>query len=441
VSVPEAAASPEVGAPPGIGDEAWRLVERLYPIPRSITGDGVRQTLAILTEYVPLEVHEVPTGTPVLDWTVPREWNVREAWIADAVGRRVVDFADHNLHLMVYSTPFRGRVPLAELRAHLHSLPEQPDAIPYRTSYYHERWGFCLSHRDLEALPDGDYDVCVDTTLTDGHLTYGELLLPGETDDEVLLSAHVCHPSLANDNQSSIALATLLARELGSRRTRLSYRFLFVPGLIGAVTWLARNEDRLGRIRAGLVLAGTGDAGHMSYKRSRRGDTTIDRAVEHVLAQSGATYETEDFSPWGYDERQYCSPGFNLPVGCLMRTPHGQYPEYHTSADDMDFVRPGALAETFGALLEIVAVLEGEGRYRNLSPKGEPQLGRRGLYGSLGGGDAKELELAMLWVLNASDGTASLLDVAERSGQRFHVIRRAADLLLRHRLLDEIEPS
>ena len=432
---------PAVVSAPEIGDEAWRLVERLYPIPRSITGDGVRQTLAVLREHIPLDIREVPTGTPVLDWTVPREWNVREAWIADAAGRRVVDFADHSLHLMVYSAPFRGRMPLAQLRDHLYSLPQQPDLIPYRTSYYEERWGFCLRHRDLEALPDGDYEVCVDTVLADGHLTYGELLVPGATEDEFLVSAHVCHPSLANDNQSSVALATLLARELGSRRTRLSYRFLFVPGLIGAITWLAENEDRLGRIRAGLVLAGTGDGGPLSYKRSRRGDAMIDRAVAHVMAQSGAPYETEDFSPWGYDERQYCSPGFNLPVGCLMRTPHGRYPEYHTSADDLDFVRPEALAGTFQALREIVEVAEGDARYRNLSPKGEPQLGRRGLYGSLGGGDVRELELAMLWVLNASDGTASLLDVAERARLPFRVIRRAADLLLDHALLEPVEPG
>ena len=417
------------------GHEAWRLVERLYPILRSITGDGVRQTLGILREYVPLDVHEIPTGTPVLDWTVPKEWNVREAWIADSTGRRIVDVADHSLHLMSYSVPFRGRMSLEQLRPHLFSLPGQPDLIPYRTSYYAERWGFCLRHRDLEALPEGEYEVCIDSTLAPGHLTYGELVVPGQSTDEVLVSAHICHPSLANDNQSSVALSTLLARHLGNQTTRLTYRFVFVPGLIGAISWLARNEEVLERIRAGLVLAGTGDSGHLTYKRSRRGDAIIDRAVAHVLAQSGTPFEIEDFSPWGYDERQYCSPGFNLPVGALMRTPHGQYPEYHTSADDMDFVRPEALGDTFAGLLGIIEVLEGDARYCNLSPKGEPQLGRRGLYASLGGGEARQTEVAMLWVLNASDGSASLLDVAERARLPFQVVRRAADALLDHGLL------
>jgi aminopeptidase-like protein len=421
--------------PEALGQEAYRLVERLYPIPRSITGDGVRRTLAILGEHVPVEVHEVPTGTPVLDWTVPREWNVRAAWIADASGRRVVDMADHALHLMVHSVPVRARMTLEELRPHLHSLPEQPDRIPYRTSYYQERWGFCLRHRDLEALAEGEYEVCVDTTLEDGHLTYGEALVPGKSDDEVLVSAHVCHPQLANDNQSSLALAALLARELAARGPRLTYRFVFVPGTIGAITWLARNEERVGKIRHGLVLAGTGDPGPLSYKRSRRGRALVDRAAEHVLARSGMPYGIEDFWPWGYDERQYCSPGFDLPVGCLMRTPHGRYPEYHTSGDDLAFVRPEALAVTYRALLDIVAVLEGDGRYRNLSPKGEPQLGRRGLYGAIGG---REQELALLWVLNASDGSASLLDVAERSGMAFAAIRHAADRLLEHGLLEPV---
>lgn len=418
--------------PEAVGAEAWRLVERLYPIPRSITGNGVRTTLGILGEHVPMEVHEVPTGTPVLDWTVPKEWNVRAAWIAGPDGRRVVDMGDHALHLMVHSTPFRGRLPLAELRPHLHSLPDQPDLIPYRTSYYQERWGFCLRHRDLVALPEGEYEVCVDTSLENGHLTYGEVLVPGRSAEEVLISAHVCHPQLANDNQSSVALATLLARELAARGTRLSYRFVFVPGTIGAITWLARNEDCTQRVRHGLVLAGTGDAGPLSYKRSRRGDATIDRAVEHVADRSGLPYDIEDFWPWGYDERQYCSPGFDLPVGCLMRTPHGRYPEYHTSGDDLELVEPKALADTWRVLLDIVDVLEGDMRYVNLSPKGEPQLGRRGLYGSIGG---REQELALLWVLSASDGSASLLDIARRAGMAFGTVRAAADALLEHDLL------
>ena len=420
----------------GIGAEAHRLIERLYPINRSLTGDGVRASLAIVREHAPFEVHEVATGTPVLDWTVPQEWNVREAWIAGPDGRRLVDVDDHSLHLMGYSVPFRGRMPLGELREHLHTLPDQSDRIPYRTSYYAARWGFCLRHADLESWPDGVYEVCVDTTLADGHLTYGELVLPGRDRDEVLLHAHVCHPSLANDNLSSVALVTLMARELAQRPHRLSYRIVLLPGTIGAITWLARTEATVRDITAGLVLAGTGDAGPVTYKRSRQGAATVDRAVELVLRESGAPHAIEEFSPWGYDERQYGSPGFDLPVGCLMRTPHGRYPEYHTSGDDLTLVRPAALADTYEVLRGVLAVLEGEARYRNLSPKGEPQLGRRGLYGSLGGAaDKREAELALLWVLNQSDGHAALLDIAERSGVPFAQLRHAADVLLDHDLL------
>lgn len=418
-----------------VGEEAWRLVERLYPLARSLTGDGVRATFAILAEHAPLEVHEVPTGTAVLDWTVPQEWNVREAWIAGPDGARVVDVRDHTLHLMSYSTPVHTQMNLQELRPHLYSLPEQPDLIPYRTSFYEPRWGFCLPHRQLEALPEGEYEVCVDTTLEDGHLSYAEIVLPGAGEHEVLLHAHSCHPSLANDNCSSLALATLLAHELADRENRYTYRFVFAPATIGAITWLARNENVLPWIRHGLVLAGTGDPGPLSYKRSRRGDATIDRAVEVVLRDFGAEASVEAFSPWGYDERQYCSPGYDLPVGRLSRTPHGRYLEYHTSADNLSFVRPQALANTYDALLAIIDVLEGDRLYRNVSPRGEPQLGRRGLYASVGTADRREAELALLWVLNLCDGSHSLLGVAERSGIPFTTVRRAADALLAHELL------
>jgi aminopeptidase-like protein len=412
------------------GEELYKLVAELYPICRSITGDGVRRTLGVVDREVGLVVHEVPTGTQVLDWTVPREWNVRDAWVADPSGRRVIDFRASNLHLVSYSVPVRARMPLAELKRHLFTLPEHPDWVPYRTSYYAEAWGFCASQRLVDGLPDGDYEVCVDTTLADGHLTYGEHVVPGETEEEVLVSCHVCHPSLANDNLSGIAVATRLARMLGERRPRFTYRFLFVPGTIGSITWLARNEDRLGRIRHGLVLACVGDPGQLTYKRSRRGDAEVDRAVAHVLASSGRPHELQDFSPYGYDERQYCSPGFDLPVGCLSRTPYARYPQYHTSADDLDLVRPEHLQDTLEACWEVVGVLEGNRRYLNLSPKGEPQLGRRGLYGSIGGrSDTEQRQMAMLWVLNLSDGDHSLLDVADRAGLPFALVAEVAGTL------------
>jgi aminopeptidase-like protein len=413
------------------GEELYKLVAELYPICRSITGDGVRRTLEIIDREIGLEVHEVPTGAQVLDWTVPREWNVRDAWVADPAGERVIDFQASNLHLVSYSVPVRTTIGLAELKQHLFTLPDHPDWVPYRTSYYAERWGFCASQRLVDSLPDGDYEVCVDTTLTDGHLTYGEHLVEGETTDEVLVSCHVCHPSLANDNLSGIAVASRLARLLDQGpRPRYSYRFLFIPGTIGSITWLARNEDRIDRIRHGLVLSGVGDPGGFTWKRSRRGDAEIDQAVAHVLGRSGRAHQVVDFSPYGYDERQYCSPGFDLPVGRLSRTPFATYPEYHTSADDLDLVGPAQLQESLELCWEVVGVLEGNRRYENLSPKGEPQLGRRGLYGQIGGrSDAEERQMAMLWVLNLSDGDMSLLDVAERAGLPFALVADVAGVL------------
>jgi aminopeptidase-like protein len=424
---------------PDPGAEMHALARRLYPLCRSLTGDGVRKTLARLRELIPLELREIPTGTRVLDWTVPKEWNIRDAYVKAPSGERVVDFRESNLHVVGYSVPVRRRLPLAELRDHLHSLPERPNWIPYRTSYWEETWGFCLSHSRLLELDDGEYEVCIDSSLEPGHLTYGELELPGETADEVLISTHVCHPSLANDNLSGIAIATFLARRLAEEpRRRFTYRFLFLPGIIGPITWLALNEEKLPRIRHGLVLALLGHPGPPTYKRSRRGDAEVDRAAAHVLRHSGDDHDIRDFSPYGYDERQYCSPGFDLPVGRLTRTPHGEFPEYHTSADDLDLVRPECLADSLAKTTAILEVLAGNATYVNESPKGEPQLGRRGLYRSLGGGEARgERELATLWVLNLSDGRHSLLDVAERSGLPFQAIRRSADALLEHRLLSE----
>jgi aminopeptidase-like protein len=421
-----------------VGRELHALVERLYPLCRSITGNGVRSTLDIVGEHIPLAVHEVPTGTQVFDWTVPREWNIRDAYLADATGRRVVDFADSNLHVVGYSVPVDTTMPLEELRAHLHTLPEQPDLIPYRTSYYQETWGFCLAQRTLDSLVDGDYRVVIDSTLADGSLTYGEHVVPGRVSDEVIISCHVCHPSLANDNLAAIAVATRLARRLAESRPWYTYRFLFVPGTIGSITWLARNHERIGKVRHGLVLACAGDPGSLTYKRSRRGDAEIDRVTQYVLETSGRAHEIVDFSPYGYDERQYCSPGFNLGVGCLTRTPYAAYLEYHTSADNPGFVSPEAMADTLETAWEILGVLDRDRRYLNLSPYGEPQLGKRGLYESLGGrSDTKQAQLAMLWVLNFSDGEHSLLDIARRSELPFAAVVAAADALHDAGLLKE----
>ncbi|MGO8919392.1 MAG: DUF4910 domain-containing protein [Stellaceae bacterium] len=415
-----------------------RLVEALYPICRSITGDGLRQSLGLIAREIPLSLSEVPTGTQLFDWTVPREWTVRGAYIATLDGRRVVDFAASNLHLVQYSVPVDRIVERGELLRHLHTLPETPDWIPYRTSYYSENWGFCLSRRQAERLTEERYRVVIDTTLAPGHLTYGELLLPGAQPEEVLLSCHSCHPSLANDNLSGIAVAVMLARRLMARQQRrLTYRFLFIPGTIGSLAWLAANEARVPLVTHGLVLSCLGDGAPFTYKQSRRGDAAIDRIAAHVLQASGEPYRVQPFSPYGYDERQYCSPGFDMPVGCLMRSPNGTFPEYHTSADNLGFIRPAALAGALETLTRIVDVIEGDATYRNLSPKGEPQLGKRGLYRPIGG--QKEAggfdQMALLWVLNLADGRHSLLDTAERAGMPFAAIRAAADALLKAGLL------
>ena len=424
-----------------IGAETHARIRRLYPICRSITGNGLRQTLRLIAEEIDLRTEEVPTGTAVFDWTIPKEWNIRDAYIKNRQGVRLVDFNASNLHVVNYSVPVNQRMTVAALRPHLHSIPERPDWIPYKTSYYAENWGFCVTHRQLEALEKeaGELDVCVDSSLTNGHLTLGQCVLEGRQSDEVLFSCHACHPSLCNDNLSGISVAVTLARLLKATKHRYTYRFLFIPGTIGAITWLARHEEITPRIKHGMVLACVGDRGSVTYKRSRRSQATIDRAVVHVLEQSGERFEIKEFSPYGYDERQYCSPGFDLPVGVWSRTPHGCFPEYHTSGDNVDFVDAASLADTVSKLVDVLQVLEGDAITLNRNPKCEPQLGRRGLYALIGGhGGKREMEFALLWVLNLSDGSHSLLDIAERSGLSFSLLRTAADTLIRHELLEEV---
>lgn len=409
--------------------DALVAMAEMFPICRSITGDGVRRTLDIVERIVPLERHEVATGTAVFDWDVPREWNIRDAWIADSEGRRVVDFRAHTLHVLGYSTPVRRTMSLDELQPHLYSLPDQPDRIPYRTSYYREHWGFCLRHRDRERLGPGPYEVVIDADLKPGHLSYAECATPRTVAGEAFVYTHTCHPSLANDNLSGIAVAAILARELRRAPTRLGWRFIFAPGTIGSLTWLSRNEARLPRVVGGLVIGSLGDAGPLTYKRSRRGHTAIDRAVEHVLASKAETSRIMDFEPYGYDERQFCSPGFDLPVGRLTRSPNGAYPEYHTSADDLSLLKPEQLAESIRVLARVVATMDCNRRLLNLRGKGEPRLGKYGLYGTIGGTAPGEFEHALLWVLNLGDGEHDLIAMAERSGLDVDLLDRAANAL------------
>ena len=416
------------------------LVQKLFPICRSITGDGVRQTLAILQCHIPLEVNEVPSGTPVLDWTVPPEWNIRDAYIARDDGTHVVDFASNNLHVVQYSLPIDAVMPLAELRPHLHSLPEHPDWIPYRTSYYTENWGFCLTDRQLSSLADGFYRVVIDSDLKPGHLSYGELFIPGDTDDTVLFSCHICHPSLANDNLSGIAVATMLACHIQKLRPRHSYRFLFIPGTIGSLTWLARNEDKVGQIVHGLVLSCLGDAGGMTYKQSRRGKAAIDRIVAHVLSHD------EVPSP----HHAVHSLWVRRATVLLARLrPAGRLPDAHTQRRVSGIPQLGRQSFV-AAPREPRPFARRAAAYRRCHRRGcrlpQPQSERRtaarparALRRRMGGQRAASYDqMALLWVLNLADGRHSLLDMAERAGVPFATIRAAADALLAADLLELI---
>lgn len=420
----------------GSGADMYGLVEELYPICRSITGEGVRKTLNRIAAELPLEITEVPTGTPVFDWTVPKEWNIREAWIKGPDGNKLIDFAEHNLHVVNYSVPVHEHLTLEALKPRLHSLPDRPDWIPYRTSYYDETWGFCLPHRLLEALPEGTYEVYIDSDLKDGSLTYAEAVIPGRTENEVLLSAHTCHPSLANDNLSGIALLVRLGRALAGADTRYTYRLIFAPGTIGSITWLARNTEKASNIRHGLVLSCVGDAGGPTYKRSRDGDAAIDRAVARVFDEAAPAGTILDFSPYGYDERQYGSPGFNLPVGLFERSKYGEFPEYHTSGDNLEFVSPAELDRSYALVARVIDILESDWYPVSTAPRCEPQLGRRGLYKAMGGDNERvERQMAMLWVLNLADGEHSLADIATKSGIDPTRIEEVAELLLEHELI------
>ena len=421
------------------GSRMYEHVAALFPLCRSITGEGLRATLRYIAEHIPLQVQEVPSGTRVLDWEIPDEWNIRDAAVCRLSGERVIDFRRNNLHVLQYSVPVDQVVSREELEEHLYSLPNQPTLIPYRTAYYARRWGFCLAHQDRLALSDASYRVVIDSTLQRGSLSYGECLLPGESAAEVLLSVHCCHPSLANDNLSAIAVAIELARALAERPRRFSYRFLFAPGTIGAITWLHFNRDAAARVEHGLVLSCLGDAAPPSYKCSRRGDAAIDRYVRAVLRDEGHAGRVMPFEPMGYDERQYGSPGFDLPVGCLMRSPNGTFPEYHTSADDRSLVRPEALADSLRVLQRIVMMIEEDGVWCRSCGEGEPQLGRRGLYAQIGGLAVEYDQATLLWVLNLADGRHSLLDIAKRSGQRFEAVVAAVRTLAAAGLLERAD--
>lgn len=429
------------------GDEMYALAAEMFPWHRAMTGAGLRQTLERIAQEIPLTIHDVATGTPVLDFQIPEEWGIRDAAVSDLSGERVIDYRRSNLHLMSHSQPVCREMTWRELEPHLHSLPDRPDWIPYRTAFFRAEWGFCLSHRDRLELaargPDCVYRVWIDAEQRPGALHYGECFLPGQTEQEVLISTHVCHPSLANDNLSGVAVAIALAQQIARWPVRrFGYRFLFAPATIGVLAWLSRNQACASRVQHGLVLAQLGDRGPLVYKRSRRQHASIDHAMLRVLRNRNQPYAVRDFTPWGYDERQFCSPGFDLPMGRLTRTPDGEYPEYHTSADDLALIRPECLADSWECCLEALQLLEADPVYLGTQPYGEPQLGPRNLYAGYGrSGLTPELQRAVLWVLNLADGRHGLVDIAERSGLEDSLLAEAVQLLLEHQLIREANPA
>ncbi len=441
IGTPSAPGSPVAAVAAGDGHALHAFASQLYPICRSITGDGVRQTLDLIGRRIELKRHEVATGTRVFDWEVPLEWNIEDACVLGPDGERIADFHAHNLHIVSYSEPMQRALTLDELRPHLYSLPAHPDWIPYRTSYYRRHWGFCVADRALQALRPGNYQVRIDSSLAPGSLSYAECVIPGRSRHEILFFTHVCHPSLANDNTSGMAIATFLAAWIGSQPRRYSYRFVFAPGTIGSLCWLSRNQQRLKHVRHGLVLGLLGDPGALTYKRSRRGNCEIDQLLSYLVAAEDPPGKAIDFEPYGYDERQLCSPGFNLPVGRLTRSVNDGYPEYHSSADNLALISAGRLERSLDVCKRAVEMLESNRRYVNLMPKGEPRLGKRGLYGAMGGRSPADRERAMLWMLNQSDGSASLLDIAQRSGLSFAAIKMAADELSSAGLLAAEKPA
>lgn len=424
------------------GNEIFQLVSRLFPLNRSLTGNGVRETLRIIQEMLPgLKTYEIPTGTKVFDWVVPNEWNVRQAWLEDPDGLRIADFAKHNLHLVGYSVPVDVQLSLAEMQRHLHSLPEQPDAIPYITSYYSPNWGFCLRHKDRKNMKSGLYHAYIDASLQSGSLTYGELVLPGETEKEVFLSTYVCHPSMANNELSGPCVTTYLAKwlsELPARR--YTYRIVFVPETIGSIAYLSRHLDHLRKnVVAGFNVTCIGDDRCYSYLPSRQGDTLSDRAALHVLRHLAPDFKRYTFCDRGSDERQYCAPGVDLPIATIMRSRYGDYPEYHTSLDDLTVVTPSGLAGGFNALQKAIEVLENDARPKS-TIIGEPQMGKRGLRPTVGtktSYDAAQRTMMNLWVY--SDGKRSLLEIADVIGVPVWELVPIYEQLKQHGILENVE--
>ena len=414
--------------------EIEEYFDKLWPINRSLTGNGNRDSLKIIEEIVDLNISEIPSGTKCFDWIVPPEWNVKEAWVQDGSGKKIIDFAISNLHLVGYSEPFHGKLTLIELKKHLYSMPDQPTLIPYVTSYYKRRWGFCMSHNQLTDLKHGEYEVFIDSTLNDkGSMTIADAIIPGKSRKEILFTTYICHPSMANNELSGPLVSSFIYQALKKRKGTLkyTYRFAFVPETIGSIYYLSKNGNHFKEnLLAGLVITTVGDRGKFTYKRSRAENSLTNRAVETILSNSNKDYQVEDFFPMGSDERQYCSPGFNLPVGSLMRTRYGKYKEYHTSGDDKSFISFEAMADTIDLYIEVVDLIENNCKPINFLPDCEPQLGKRGLYPDISSSLEKtQIVEAIQWVLNYSDGLHDTIDIINKSKLKPSLIYSAIKLL------------
>ena len=423
-----------------IGAQMHGWAHDLFPICRSLTGDGVRATLSYIQERLPgLQILSVPSGTQAFDWTVPDEWTIRDAYVLDESGTRIIDFKENNLHIVGYSEPVDQYLDLEELNNHLYSLSEQPDAIPYITSYYARRWGFCLTHNQRLSLLPGRYHVVVDSDLKPGVLNYAELVLPGETDEEVLLSTYICHPSMANNEISGPVVTMALVQWLQSLEKRhYTYRIIFIPETIGSIIYLSRNIEHLKRqVKAGFNITCIGDERCYSYLPSRAGDTLSDRAALHVLKHIDPEFIRYSWLDRGSDERQYCGPGIDLPIATIMRSKYGQYPEYHTSLDDLSLVTSEGLEGGFNALQQAILAVE-----HNVRPKttvlGEPQLGKRGLYPTLSTKESGEKVRVMMNLISYCDGRHDLLEIAELIGEPMGKLVEILKTLVAHGLIEVV---
>ncbi len=447
---------------PKVEQKLYSLMQELFPICRSITGNGVRKTLKILKEEIDLKIINVPSGTKVFDWKIPNEWNIKDAYVKNSKGERIIDFHKSNLHILNYSIPIKKTISSNELKKHLYSLREKPNSIPYVTSYYKKNWGFCVPHNLLKSFNDDTYNVHIDSTLKPGSLTYGEFLIKGKIKDEILISTYICHPSLCNDNLSGIVVTTMLAKLLSKIETYYSYRFLFIPETIGAITWLSKNKKNLSKIKSGFVITCVGGNGTFTYKKTRNNDSEIDKISIDVLKHSKKPFQTRDFFPYGSDERQYSSPGINLPIGVFMRTPYYEFKQYHTADDNLDSIKKFALNDSLIMLFKIILEVEKKKPsfsikqknkisksksdvFQNLNPNCEPQLGRRKLYRNISksrlvdkNNSENMIELSICWVLNFSDGFHSLKEISKKSNLPLKLIQKTAKLLVEKKLIKKI---